>query len=177
MDNMSENIATLMYETNLRARLFRTSNGAENDVVALTQRERLLVEIIGMRDNMSISEISQLCPTVGNSTISTIITRLWKDKKLVEKKILPENQRITNVSLTAEGRRVLNSIKVWESEVYKRIGESLGLSPEQDEYFKAVIEIAIIFFNHKLGFQMERAETVYPNRAKNAQLVANPSEG
>jgi hypothetical protein len=102
---------------------------------------------------------------------------LWKDKKLVEKKILPENQRITNVSLTAEGRRVLNSIKVWESEVYKRIGESLGLSPEQDKYFKAVIEIAIIFFNHKLGFQMERAETVYTHRAENVQFVANPSGG
>ena len=86
MDKMSENIATLMYETNLRARLFRTSNGAGNHVVALTQRERLLVELIGMRDNMSISEISQLCPTVSNSTISTTITRLWKDKKLVEKK-------------------------------------------------------------------------------------------
>jgi DNA-binding MarR family transcriptional regulator len=96
---------------------------------------------------MSISEISQLCPTISNSTISTIITRLWKDKKLVENKILLENQRITNVSLTAEGRRILDSIKVWESEVYKRIGESLGLSPEQDEYFKAVIEIATIFFN------------------------------
>ena len=90
---------------------------------------------------------SQLCPTISNSTISTIITRLWKDKKLVEKRILPENQRITNVSLTAEGRRVLNAIKEWESEVYKRIGESLGLSPEQYEYFKAVIGIAIIFFN------------------------------
>jgi phosphoenolpyruvate synthase/pyruvate phosphate dikinase len=61
-----------------------------------------------MRDNMSISEISQLCPTISNSTISTTITRLWKDKKLAEKKILPENQRITNVSLTAEGRRVFN---------------------------------------------------------------------
>jgi len=174
MDKMSENIAALMYETNLRVRLFRTSTGAAGKhVVALTQRERLLVELIGMRDSMSISEISQLCPTISNSSISTIITRLWKDKKLVEKKILPENQRITNVSLTTEGRRVLNSIKVWESEVYKRIGESLGLSPEQDEYFKAVIEIAIIFFNHKLGFQMGRAETVYPHRAENVQLVAN----
>ena len=58
--------------------------------------------------------------------------------------------------------------------MYKNIGESLGLSPEQDEYFKEVIEIAIIFFNHKLGFKMERAEIVTPNRAKNAQLVTNP---
>lgn len=168
---MSENIKKLMYEISLRVRLFRNSKKAGKHVVVLTQRERLLVELIGMRDNMSVSEISQLCPTVSNSTISTTITRLWKDRKLVEKRIQPENQRITNVSLTAEGRSVLNAIKTWESEVYKDIAESLGLSTEQDEYFKAVIEIATIFFNHQLGFEMERAEIVYPHRAKNAQLV------
>ena len=171
MDNMSENIKKLMYEISLRVRLFRNSKKAGKHVVVLTQRERLLVELIGMRDNMSVSEISQLCPTVSNSTISTTIARLWKDRKLVEKRIQPENQRITNVSLTAEGRSVLNAIKTWESEVYKDIAESLGLSTEQDEYFKAVIEIATIFFNHQLGFEMERAEIVYPHRAKNAQLV------
>jgi DNA-binding MarR family transcriptional regulator len=171
---MSENIETLMYEIGLRDRLFRSSKGAGNQIVVLTQRERLLVELIGMRDNMSISEISQLCPTVSNSTISTTITRLWKDRKLVEKRILPENQRITNVKLTAEGRRVLNAIKVYESEVYKNIVESLRLSPEKDEYFKEVIEIAIIFFNQKLGFKMERDEIEIPNRARNAQLVTNP---
>jgi len=174
---MSENIEKLMYEISLRVRLFSNSKGAGKHVVVLTQRERLLVELIGMRDNMSISEISQLCPTVSNSTISTTITRLWKDRKLVEKRILPENQRITNVSLTAEGRSALNAIKVWETEMYKNIAESLGLSTKQDEYFKTVIEIAIIFFNHQLGFEMERAEIVYPHRAKNAQLVANPSGG
>ena len=174
---MSENIEKLMYEISLRVRLFRNSKGAGKHGAVLTPRERLLVELIGMRDNMSISEISQLCPTVSNSMISTTITRLWKDRKLVEKRILPENQRITNVSLTAEGRSALNAIKVRESEMYKNIAESLGLSTKQDEYFKAVINIAMIFFNHQLGFEMERAEIVYPQRAKNAQLVANPSGG
>jgi len=79
---MSENIEKLMYEISLRVRLFRNSKWAGKHVVVLTQRERLLVELIGMRDNMSI------------------------------------------------------------------------------------------FFNHQLGFEMERAEIVYPHRAKNAQLVA-----
>jgi len=92
---MSENIETLMYEINIRARLFRISSGAGTHVVVLTQRERLLVQLIGMRENMSISETSQLCPTVSNSTISTTITRLWKDRKLVEKRILSEYQRVT----------------------------------------------------------------------------------
>ena len=73
---MLENIETLMHEISLRFRLFRNSKGVGKHVVVLTQGERLLVELIGMRDNVSISEISQLCPTVSNSTISTTITRL-----------------------------------------------------------------------------------------------------
>ena len=113
-----------------------------------------------MRGDMSISQISKLCPTVSNSTISTTITGLWKDRKFVDKKILPENQRITIVSLTARGKRVLNEIKKSQSEVYKTIAQSLNLSQEQDEYFKAFIENAIGFFNNKLGFKMELIENV-----------------
>jgi len=112
---MAKNIETLIYEISLRVRLFMASKGGSN-IADLTHRERLLLELIGMRENMSISEISNLCPTVSNSTISTTITRLWKDRKLVEKRILPENQRITTVSLTEQGRRVLGSIKEAESE-------------------------------------------------------------
>jgi len=157
---MAKNIETLIYEISLRVRLFMASKGARDNIADLTQRERLLLELIGMRENMSISEISKLCPTVSNSTISTTITKLWKERKLVEKRILPENQRITTVSLTAEGRSVLHAIKEAESEVYKTIAESLGLSPEDDEFFKAFIENAIKFFNQKLGFQMELIENL-----------------
>jgi DNA-binding MarR family transcriptional regulator len=157
---MTKNIETLIYEISLRVRLFMASKRAGNTDIDLTDRECLLLELIGMREKMSISQISKLCPTVSNSTISTTITGLWKDRKFVDKKILPENQRITIVSLTAQGKRVLNEIKKSQSEVYKTIAQSLNLSPEQDEYFKAFIENAISFFNNKLGFKMELIENV-----------------
>lgn len=157
---MAKNIETLIYEISLRVRLFMASKEARNNIADLTQRERLLLELIGMRENMSISEISKLCPTVSNSTISTTISKLWKERNLVEKRILPENQRITTVSVTTRGRDVLHAIKEAESEVYKTIAESLGLSPEEDEFFKAFIENAIQFFNQKLGFQMELIENI-----------------
>ena len=157
---MTKNIETLIYEISLRVRLFMTSERAGNTAVNLTDRECLLLELVGMREKMSISEISKLCPTVSNSTISTTITGLWKDREFVEKTILPENQRVTIVSLTARGKRVLNEIKKSQSEVYKTIAQSLNLSAEQDAYFKALIENAIGFFNHKLGFKMELIENV-----------------
>jgi DNA-binding MarR family transcriptional regulator len=125
-ESMTKNIETLIYEISLRVRLFMTSKRAGNTAIDLTDRECLLLELIGMRENISISQISKLCSTVSNSTISTTITGLWKDRKLVDKKILPENQRITIVSLTAKGKRVLNEIKETQSEVYKTIAHGTG---------------------------------------------------
>ena len=155
---MAKNIETLIYEISLRVRLFMASKQAGNRVADLTDRECLVLELIGMRDNMNISEISKLCQPVSQSTISVTITRLWRDKKLVDKKILPENQRITVVSLTPAGKRVLDEIRKSQSEVYKTIADSLGLSAEQDESFKALIENAIQYFNDILGFKMDLVE-------------------
>ena len=95
----------MIYDMAFRVRLFIASKLSEekggND---LSDRESLLLELIGIKGSMSISEISNFYPRVSNSTISTTITKLWKEKKLVDKNILPENQRITTVSLTDKGR-------------------------------------------------------------------------
>jgi DNA-binding MarR family transcriptional regulator len=151
---MSKKIEMLIYEIALRVRLFMASKAVGKTVADLTERESLLLELIGMREDMNISEIAKLCPMVSNSTISMTITRLWKDKKLVEKRILPENQRITIVRLTKEGRDVLNEIKKTQSVAYKAVAESLGLSPEQDEYFKLFIQNGIVYFDKKLGLHI-----------------------
>jgi len=108
-----------------------------------------------MQGNMSISEIGNLYPTVSNSTISTTITKLWKDKKLVDKRILPENQRVTTVSLTDKGRQVLEEIKRTQSEVFSTVTVSLGLTPDQVGHFQDLLENAIGFFDETLGLNLD----------------------
>ncbi|MGD8716955.1 MAG: hypothetical protein PVG70_20535, partial [Desulfobacterales bacterium] len=81
---MKKSTETLIYEMAFRVRLYIASKISEKRVGDLTDRESLILELLGMKGNMSISEIGNLCPTVSNSTISTTITRLWKDKKLVD---------------------------------------------------------------------------------------------
>ena len=102
---------------------------------------------------MSISEIGNFYPKVSNSTISTTITKLWKDKNLVDKKILPENQRITTVNLTDKGRTVLEQFKKNQSDIYKTVTTSLGLSAEQKESFQYVLGEAIGYFDELLGLE------------------------
>ena len=141
----------LIYEMSLRVRLYIASKELERRVQDLTERESLLIELLGLKDAMSISEIGNLYASVSSSTISTTITKLWKDKKLVDKNILPENQRITVVSLTEKGKKVLEEIKKRQSLVFKTVAKSLGLSQEENVYFKDILENAIKFFDEDLG--------------------------
>jgi DNA-binding MarR family transcriptional regulator len=153
---MKNNTEKLIYDMAFRVRLYIASKISEQKVGDLTDRETLILEIIGMIGNMSISEIGSLYPTVSNSTISTTITELWKSKKLVDKKILPENQRITSVSLTDKGKQVLEEIKRTQTEVYRTISESLGLSPDEVESFQVILKNAIGFFDKTLGLKLHK---------------------
>ena len=91
---------------------------------------------------------------MSNSTISTTITKLWKDKKLVDKRILPENQRVTTVSLTEKGKKILEEIKRTQADVFGTISISLGLSPDQVEYFQDILKNAISFFDDMMGLKL-----------------------
>ena len=153
---MKKNTESLIYDLAFRVRLYIASKISENKVGGLTDRESLIIELIGMKGSMSISEIGNLYPTVSNSTISTTITKLWKDKQLVDKRILPENQRVTTVTLTEKGQKILSEIRRTQSDVYSTVTESLGLSPDQVENFQEILEHAIGFFDKSLGLELDK---------------------
>ena len=155
---MAKSTETLIYEMAFRVRLYMASKVSEQKVGDLSDRESLIIELIGMKGGMSISEIGNLYPTVSNSTISTTITKLWKDKKLVDKRILPENQRVTTVTLTEKGNQVLAEIKRTQADVFSTIAVSLGLAPDMVEYFQEILENGIRFFDENLGLSLNDAK-------------------
>jgi DNA-binding MarR family transcriptional regulator len=146
---------TMIYDMAFRVRLYIASMLSEerraND---LSEREALILELIGTKGSMSISEIGNFYPKVSNSTISTTISKLWKDKKLVDKKILPENQRVTTVNLTEKGHAVLEQIKKNQSDVFNTVTTSLGLTVEESESFHFILENAIDYFDELLGLEL-----------------------
>ncbi len=152
---MEKSIEMLIYDMAFRVRLYITSKISEKRVADLTYRESLILELIGMKGNMSISQIGKLCPMISMSTISTTITKLWKENKFVDKKILPENQRVTIVSLTEKGQRVLTEIKKTQSDTFSTITTSLSLAPEHVEYFQQILVNAISFFDETLGLDLD----------------------
>ncbi len=156
---MGKNTESLIYDMAFRVRLYIASKISEQKVGDLTDRESLIIELIGMKGSMSISGIGSLYPSVSNSTISTTITKLWKDKQLVDKRILPENQRVTTVTLTEKGQKMLAEIKRTQSEVFSTVTISLGLSPDQVENFQDILEHAIGFFDKTLGLKLDDGNT------------------
>ena len=155
---MKKNTELLIYELAFRVRLYMASLISEKKVGDLTDRESLIIELIGMKGSMSISEIGNLYPSVSNSTISTTITKLWKDRKLVDKRILPENQRVTTVTLTEKGHKILSEIRRTQSDAFSTVAISLGLSPDEVENFQGMLENAIGFFNKTLGLKLEKGD-------------------
>jgi DNA-binding MarR family transcriptional regulator len=152
---MKEVTESMIYDMAFRVRLYLAAKLSEEKRVSdLSDREALLIELIGTKGNMSISEISKFYPQVSNSTISTTITKLWKVKKLVDKSILPENQRITTVRLNDKGHEVLDQIKQKQSDVYATVAKSLFLNAEQNESFHVVLKSSIGYFDELLGLQL-----------------------
>lgn len=145
----------LIYSLALRARLYIASKlSEENRFNDLSDLEALLLELIGTKVSMSISEISHFYPKVSMSTISTIISKLWKEKKLVDKNILPGNQRVTAVTLNDEGRRVLDQIKKKQTDVYSTVAKSLNLSSEWIELLQQMLEKSIGYLDELLGLRL-----------------------
>lgn len=151
----------MIYDMAFRIRLYIASKFSEekraND---LNEREALILELIATKGSMSISEIGKFYPKVSSSTISTTITKLWKDKKLVDKKILPINQRITTVNLTEKGRKVLEQIKKKQTDVYSTVALSLALSAEENESFQQILGNAINFFDDMLGLELNETNAL-----------------
>lgn len=144
----------MIYSLALRVRLYIASKlSEENRFQDLSDLEALLLEIIDTKGSMSISEISHFYPKVSASTISTTISRLWKEKKLVDKNILPENQRITAVNLSDGGRRVLDQIKKRQTDVYSTVAKSLGLSSEWIGPLQEMLEKSIAYLDELLGLR------------------------
>ena len=158
---MTKVTESMIYDMAFRLRLYTALKLAnQNRINDLSEREILLLELVGTTGRLSISEICNYCPRISNSTISTTITRLWKEKKLVDKNILPENQRITTVNLTDKGQQVLEEIKKKQSDVFNAVTASLALSTEQRESVQSVLKSAIGFFDELLGLELKEPPVI-----------------
>jgi len=152
---MDKGIAGLLYELSLRVRLLRASRESTADKSsALTRREELLLEIIGLLEYSSVSTIRASYPSATLSSISSSITELWK-KKLVEKHVNPDDQRLTMVRLSENGKEVLKNIRKSQKIMLGKVTESLNLTGEQEVLVRDLLIRSINFFDKYLDLKLK----------------------
>jgi len=128
---MGPELEKAIHELTLRMRMVRA---IQEDLVptgVLTERESLILHLLGERGRMTVTQIAEAWPNVSESTISMTITKLWRKYGLVSKTIDPENQRVTLVELTEKGRTELNNIFRQRSQRLKTVFDSIDITDEE----------------------------------------------
>ncbi len=111
----------------------------------------MILGLLNERGKMTVSQIAAADPNVSDSTISTTITKLWRDKQMVSKTISPENQRTTIVELTDKGKKAIELINQQRAERFKTLFKAIEVTDEEREVFIRVLNRATAFFDKHLG--------------------------
>jgi DNA-binding MarR family transcriptional regulator len=118
---------------------------------AVGEREVMILGLLKEKGTMSVSEIAEEIPNVSYSTISTDITKLWREKKFVDKSIDPDNQRVTLVKLTEKGRKAIELIQKKRNERMNQLYEALNTTKKEEEIIIRVSNRATEHFDKLLG--------------------------
>jgi DNA-binding MarR family transcriptional regulator len=148
---MGPDLEKAIHEVSLRMRLIRAQQDDETSTDSLTEREELIIRLLYERGTMTVSEIAAATPHVGYSTISTTITKLWREKKMVSKTISPQSQRVTIIELTKRGVETETKLLKKQSERYQTLITALGLSAEEKDLLNRIIKRAVTFFDKHMG--------------------------
>ena len=118
---------------------------------AITERENMILGHLYDKGKLSVSEIAAADPNVGYSTISTDVTKLWRDKQMLTKTIDPQNQRVTIVELTDKGRKAVERVRKQRNERFDELYKAMDLTEEEARVFFGILDRTINYFDDLLG--------------------------
>ena len=147
---MGPNLEKGIREISLRMRLLRAMQEERSHSDDLTERDVMILELLNERGRMTVSQIAAADPNVSDSTISTNVTRLWRDKKMVSKTISPENQRITVVELTDKGKKAIELVNKQRAERFQALFEAIKVSDDEKQVLIRILNRANAFFDKYL---------------------------
>ncbi|MGD9110433.1 MAG: hypothetical protein PVG93_05790 [Phycisphaerales bacterium] len=120
------------------------------DSGTITEREFLILNLLNQKGKLTVSKLAEAEPSVSFSTISTDITKLWRDKKMVTKTVDPGNQRSTIVELTEAGRKAIEIRQKQRQERFQRLYDALDTTSQEEEVLLNVVNRAIQYFDNYL---------------------------
>lgn len=140
-------LAELIDEISLRMRLLKVAQESKS-AEQYSERDILLLELIGSNKRMGVSEISAQFKVVSKSVLSTTISNFWK-ADLVNKEKDADNQRITYVNLTTKGKKLLDKIRKNKAARFTALINALKLDTKQKAMIEQILTNAIKIFDEK----------------------------
>ncbi len=148
---MEQVIERAIRELSFRMRLLKAKQEDESAPEVLTEREAMILGLLQERGRLSVSQIAAADPNVSDSTISTDVTRLWRDKQMVTKTISPENQRTTIVELTDKGKKAFELIQKQRAERFKTLFKAINVTDNEKRVLITVLKRALTHLDKHLG--------------------------
>lgn len=142
-------------ELSLRMRMIRAIQEDAAPSGALSERESLILQLLGERGQMTVTQVAEAWPNVSEGTISMTITKLWRKRGLVSKTISPENQRVTLVELTAKGKKELETILAQRNERLKTLFDSIHMTDEEKQVLIGICQRGVKMLDRFLIPQVE----------------------
>jgi DNA-binding MarR family transcriptional regulator len=150
---MGPDLEKAILEVSLRMRLLKAMQEDESPSEGLNERDVMILQLLNERGKMTVSEIAAATPNASDSTISTDVTKLWRNKKMVSKTISPENQRTTIVELTDEGKKAIELVNKQRAERFRTLFHALKVTDGEKEVLLKILNRAIPFFDKHLGLE------------------------
>ena len=147
---MGPDLTKAIHEITLRMRLLRAIQEDKSSSEGLTERDVMILELLNERGKMTVSQIVEATPSASDSTISTNVTKLWRDRKMVSKTIDPENQRTTIVELTDKGMKAIEVVKKQRAERFQTLFNAIDVTDDEKQVIIKVLSRAMAFFDKNL---------------------------
>jgi len=148
---MGPDLEKAILEISLKMRLLKAMQEDKSPLENLTERDVMILQLLNERGKMTVSQIAAADPSASDSTISTNITKLWRDRKMVSKTISPENQRTTIVELTEKGKKAIEIINKQRSERFNTLFHAINVTDDEKHVLLNIVTRAIAFFDRHLG--------------------------
>ncbi len=146
---MGPDLEKAIFEVSLRMRLLRAMQEETGSLENLTERDTMILELLNDQGKMTVSQVAAAAANVSDSTISTNITKLWR-QKLVSKTVSPENQRTTMVDLTDNGKKAIDKVNRQRLERFQMLFKAIQVTDEEKQVMVRVLGRAVNFFDKHL---------------------------
>ena len=156
---MSQELGKAIQELTLRMRLLKVAQEDKSNLEEMTDRDIMILMLLNDRKKMTVSEIAAADATASSSTISTAITHLWRDKKMVSKTISPKSQRVTIVELTEKGKKAVETVLTQRSERFESLLKAIQVTDDEEQILINVCRRASKFMDKQFGFRTNNSGT------------------